>query len=163
MKLEIRPMTQDDSDLLPDFLAHAIFQEDPSQPLPADLLEQPELKAYIQHFGGPDDHGLLAFCGGSPVGAAWARILYHPVKGFGNIGPNTPELAISVLPAFRKRGIGTQLLDELLGVLADAGYTQVSLSVQKKNYALGMYQKAGFVAVREDSQEAVMVRRLSLF
>lgn len=41
-------------------------------------------------------------------------------------------------------------------LLKDKGYKQVSLSVQKANYAVKMYRKAGFEAVDEKEEEYIM-------
>lgn len=41
------------------------------------------------------------------------------------------------------------------GHIAD-GYKSVSLSVQKANYAMKMYQKAGFKVISDDAEEAIM-------
>jgi hypothetical protein len=40
------------------------------------------------------------------------------------------------------------------------GYEQVSLSVQKANYAAKMYRKLGFAAVRENEEEYIMAADL---
>jgi ribosomal protein S18 acetylase RimI-like enzyme len=54
-------------------------------------------------------------------------------------------------------GIGTELLRQMLELLRNDGYKSVSLSVQKANYALKMYEKAGFRIVSQDVEEAIMV------
>ncbi len=41
------------------------------------------------------------------------------------------------------------------GHIAD-GYKSVSLSVQEANYAMKMYQKAGFKVISDDAEEAIM-------
>lgn len=45
-------------------------------------------------------------------------------------------------------------------MLRRKGYPQVSLSVQKENYAFRMYQKAGFETVEERGEEVLMVVRM---
>lgn len=45
-------------------------------------------------------------------------------------------------------------------LLKDKGNKQVSLSVQKANYAVKMYRKAGFEAVDEKEEEYIMACRL---
>ncbi|NDO30105.1 GNAT family N-acetyltransferase [Enterocloster clostridioformis] len=42
----------------------------------------------------------------------------------------------------------------------DKGYKQTSLSVQKANYAVNMYQKIGFEVVNENDEEYIMICRL---
>ena len=48
----------------------------------------------------------------------------------------------------------------MIDLLKGSGYGRVSLSVQKANYAAGMYLKLGFVIVNETEEEFVMVKNL---
>ncbi len=57
-------------------------------------------------------------------------------------------------------GIGTELVAAMLKLLKDNCYKQVSLSVQKANYAVSMYKKAGFEVVYENEEEYIMVCKL---
>ena len=52
------------------------------------------------------------------IGAAWCRIM----EDYGHIDDDTPSLAISLLPGYRGRGIGTRLLGGLLRLLQENGY-----------------------------------------
>ena len=45
-------------------------------------------------------------------------------------------------------------------VLKEQGYKQVSLSVQKMNYAVRMYKKVGFNIIDENNEEYIMVCKL---
>ena len=45
----------------------------------------------------------------------------------------------------------------MLQFLKDKRYKQTSLSVQKENYAVDMYRKAGFGMVSENDEEYIMV------
>ena len=45
----------------------------------------------------------------------------------------------------------------LSDLLRKDGYKSVSLSVQKANYAIRMYQKAGFQILSQDAEEAIML------
>ncbi|HAZ05261.1 MAG TPA: GNAT family N-acetyltransferase, partial [Acetobacterium sp.] len=56
---EIKPI---EIPLLADFLYEAIFQPDEQNRLPRVVIEQPELQVYIENFGRPDDHCLVAEC-----------------------------------------------------------------------------------------------------
>lgn len=58
------------------------------------------------------------------------------------------------------QGIGSQLLQRMLDLLRDKGHEQVSLSVQKANYAFRMYHKAGFNIIEDKGDEVLMLRRL---
>lgn len=79
---------------------------------------------------------------------------------YGHVDEDTPSLAISVLEEFRQCGIGTVLMQQMLTALKQQGYPQVSLSVQKENYAARMYEKLGFEIVEDKEEEYIMVHRL---
>jgi ribosomal protein S18 acetylase RimI-like enzyme len=56
---------------------------------------------------------------------------------------------IALLPPFRGRGIGRQLIAELLERGARAGQA-VRLSVARGNRAMGLYRRLGFLEVADD-------------
>ena len=76
------------------------------------------------------------------------------------IDDTTPSLSISLLKEYRNLGIGTELMKQILLTLKDRKYKQVSLSVQKINYAVSMYKKVGFEVVRENKDDYVMICKL---
>ena len=82
------------------------------------------------------------------------------MNDYGHVDDETPSLAMSVLKEYRNKGIGTQLLREMLLLLKEKGYKRVSLSVQKANYAVRMYKKAGFVIADEKDGELIMANEL---
>lgn len=82
---------------------------------------------------------------GKIVGAVWVRI----INDYGHIDNETPSLAISLYKEYRGFGIGTAMIKEILALLKSHGYKQVSLSVQKANYAANLYLKVGFEIIRE--------------
>jgi len=92
----IRKIQPSEIKLLSDFLYEAIFQRDENNRLPREIINQPEIKVFINNFGKPDDYCLVAEIEGKIVGAVWTRILAGEVKGFGNIDEHTPEFAISL-------------------------------------------------------------------
>jgi len=153
----IRKIQPSEIKLLSDFLYEAIFQRDENNRLPREIINQPEIKVFIDNFGKPDDYCLVAEIEGKIVGAVWTRILAGEVKGFGNIDEHTPEFAISLYKEYRGKGIGTELMKSMLQLLKDKGYKRTSLAVQKDNYAVKMYQKVGFEIIKETDEEYVMV------
>lgn len=145
--------------LLDDFLYEAIFIPDGVAAPPRSIIESPELQVYVQDFGQkPDDRCLVAECDGKVIGAVWARVM----EDYGHIDDVTPSLAISLYKEYRNKGIGSELLVRMLELLREKGYEQVSLSVQKANYALGMYRKAGFKVIEDKGEEVLMLHRLKL-
>lgn len=157
MKYNIREMKPDEYPLLDEFLYQAIFIPKGVEPPPREIVRQPELQVYVQNFGQIDgDDCLAAECEGKVVGAVWVRIMHD----YGHIDDETPSFAISLLPHYRGQGIGTSLMRAMLERLAQKGVKQVSLAVQKENYAVSMYRKCGFEVVDENEQEFIMVCRL---
>ena len=157
----IREIKPTEIPLLADFLYEAIFQRDEQPRLPRDVITQPELQVYIENFGRKDDHCLVAEGDSKIIGAVWTRIIAGNVRGFGNVDDQTPEFAISLYPEYRNSGIGTALMKEMLQHLKTKGYRQVSLAVQKDNYALSMYQAVGFSVIDELDQEYLMICQLA--
>lgn len=154
MELIIREMRREEYPLLETFLYEAIFQRDPVNRLPQEVIYRPELYIYIADFGGkPDDRCLCAEREGRVIGAVWTRI----IPAYGHIDDATPEFAISLLPEARGQGVGTALMRAMLERLKRDGYARASLAVQKDNYALRMYQKVGFQTVDENDEEYIMI------
>jgi len=156
----IRKLEETEIHLLKGFLYEAVFQKDEENLIPRSVIDEPEVKVYIENFGKPDDICLVAEIENKIVGAVWTRILCGDVKGFGNIDSNTPEFAISLYKEYRGKGIGTALMKDMLTILKERGYKQTSLAVQKENYAVKMYENVGFSIINENEEEYLMVCNL---
>ena len=116
---------------------------------------------YVKAWGKPGDTAVIALEGGFPVGAAWYRLFGEERPGYGFVDERTPELAIAVVPNARGKGVGSKLLDALLGRARDAGYSSVSLSVDRANEgAIELYRRHGFERVAEEADSVTMVARL---
>lgn len=153
----IREMRKEEHCLLSNFLYEAIYIPDGVEPPPKSIINSPELQEYIFEFGKrKHDKALVAETQGKIVGAIWVRIM----NDYGHIDNDTPSLAMSVSKEYRGLGIGSSLLKQLLSALKSAGYSKISLSVQKENYAVKMYKHAGFSVVDENSEEYIMVVNL---
>lgn len=153
MDYKIREIKESEYPVLTDFLCEAIFIPEGMEKPPKSIVEQPELQVYIAGFGKADDWCLVAEVKEKIVGAVWVRIM----NDYGHIDDETPSLAISLYEEYRHLGLGTVLMKAMLQFLKDKGYKQTSLSVQKTNYAVNMYRKAGFQVVRENEEEYIMV------
>ena len=149
----IRKMSEEEYPLLRDFLYEAIFQRDENNLLPRNVVDNPELRVYIENFGAqPQDFALCAEADGQVVGAVWVR----DIPAYGHIADGVPEFAISVLKSHRGMGIGSRMMMEMIQHLRAAGCPRASLAVQKDNYALRMYQKCGFQIIGENAEEYIM-------
>lgn len=157
MNYIIREMLKEEYSLLEDFLYEAIFIPEGISAPPKSIIMQSELQVYINDFGRKkDDTAFVAEVDGKAAGAVWARIM----NDYGHIDDSTPSLAISLYKEYRGQGMGTAMLKEMLSALKQKGYARTSLAVQKANYAVKMYQKAGFEVVDENEEEYIMVFRL---
>lgn len=68
-----------------------------------------------------------------------------------------PSFAIALYKEARGQGIGTQLMKTMLAELKKRGYPKASLSCQKENRALKLYQDLGFKTVLDKGEEVIMV------
>jgi ribosomal protein S18 acetylase RimI-like enzyme len=86
------------------------------------------------------------------------------VAGHATLVPDgdTYELAIFVNQPYQGVGIGTELIETLLGYGADQGVEHVWLSVERWNRAaIGLYKKVGFETSDAESFELEMAARLT--
>ena len=149
----IREIMPQEIPLLEDFLYEAVFIPEGVAPPPKTIVKNEDLQVYVRDFGLlPDDKCLVAEADTKIVGAVWCRIM----NDYGHIDDDTPSLAISLYKEYRNQGIGTELLRRMILLLRQSGYKQVSLSVQKANYAARMYLKSGFKVVNENPEEYIM-------
>lgn len=153
----IRELKECEYSILSDFLYEAVFIPEGVTPPDKSIISLPELQIYIADFGkNKGDTALAVEIEGCIVGVVWARIM----KAYGHVDDETPSLALSLYKKYRGLGIGTQLMKKMLNLLKERGYEKVSLSVQKANYAVKLYEKTGFKIVDENEEEYIMVRDL---
>lgn len=157
--IKIKKIDKSDLHILEEFIYWAIFTP-PGFELPErSIVLHQSISIYIENFGNEKgDCGVFAETGGKAVGAAWTRI----IPAFGHIDNDTPELAISVLPEFRNKGIGVKLMEKLFEYLTWQNYRQTSLSVQKENPALNFYLRLGYKIVGEKTEEYLMIKQLTV-
>ncbi|AXQ78171.1 GNAT family N-acetyltransferase [Streptococcus chenjunshii] len=157
MSFMIRPMLPEEYPLLEEFLYQAIFVPEGFPAPDRKIIRLPELQLYIKDFGkAPHDQAMVAEAEGQVVGAAWVRIM----ADYGHIDDETPSLSVSLLPAYRGKGIGKVLLETFLASLKKGGCCKVSLSVQKANPAVHLYRQLGFHVFKQNQEDFVMVCRL---
>jgi GNAT superfamily N-acetyltransferase len=124
-------------------------------------VEDASLWRYVSGWGRRGDMSVIALEGGFPVGAAWFRLFTRDEPGFGFVDDQTPEVAIAVVPSRRGRGIGSELLDELIEVAQEQGYGALSLSVAAESPAMHVFEKEGFQTVEQTDGSWTMRRTLS--
>lgn len=162
----LRPAVPGDEEHLWAMLFEAAHAADGGMAGPAGLREVPELARYVEGWGRPTDLGVVATeDDGTPIGAAWVRLLVGDDAGYGYVDDATPELAIAVAPGTTGRGVGTAMLTRLLDVAAEA-FPAVCLSVRAGSPARRLYERLGFRLVddrdrltRSGSTSVTMVLR----
>ena len=160
MKLHFRNLTVGDYPVLREMFYLSLFVPDGEEPHPETVIDLPELAKYIDGIGREGDFGFLCLDDTIAIGAIWGRIFDEHNRGYGFVDEQTPELGMAVIPEYRNRGIGQRLLTLFLQDAKERGHRAVSLSVDKRNRAKNLYNRAGFVIVKETEVDYVMMRKL---
>jgi GNAT superfamily N-acetyltransferase len=125
--VEIRPLTQSEAPAAIDAVFAGLSPRSRflrfHSPLPR--LSQ-QLRASLADLDGHRRVALAAEVQGAPVGIAQ----------FVATGPDEAEMAVAVVDASQRRGVGTQLLTALTEVATDLGYTRLTGSVLPENAAM---------------------------
>jgi GNAT superfamily N-acetyltransferase len=160
--LTIRNATAADGEFLLDMLVAAVNWSPEWKPRSRGrVLTAPATGHYIAGWPRGTDLGVIAEAGAVPVGAAWVRFFTAEDPGYGFVAPDVPELTVGVAAAWRGRGAGRSLLRAVAARAAAAGIRRVSLSVERKNFARGLYLSEGYVvADASDPQSDTMVKDL---
>jgi ribosomal protein S18 acetylase RimI-like enzyme len=156
----IRTINKSEIGFLNKMLYNAIFVPPGNDKLPDNIIEHPEISKYIKDFGREGDSCFVAEINRELVGAIWTRCFNETNKAYGFVDSDTPELSMAVYEQFRKKGIGTMLLKTMIKALTDKGYKQISLSVDKINYAYNLYKKIGFKDYKSVDDSMTMIMKL---
>jgi GNAT superfamily N-acetyltransferase len=151
----IRRGNRQDVRFLRDMLRHAFYWRSGAE------VEESPLWRYVSGWGRRGDAAVIALEDGFPIGAAWFRLFPSAEPGFGFVDESTPELAIAVVPSRRGRGIGSELLDSLVGLAREQGYEGLSLSVAPESPAMHVFEKHGFEKVEQTDGSWTMRLNLS--
>lgn len=167
---DIRPAGAADLPFLADMLIEAVNWH-PQRNWDRDrILSDPALAHYLTGWPGPGESGGLAETAdastrtavGTPVGAAWLRLLPASDPGFGFVAEGIPELTIGVVASWRRRGVGRALLRALAAQARSAGFAGISLSVERGNPARTLYQQEGFRMIAGDEGADTMLLDLTV-
>jgi ribosomal-protein-alanine N-acetyltransferase len=158
--IEIREIKPDEYYFLEEMLNEAVFIEDPERKALVLIEIRPDLLKYFENFGRTGDIGLVAVEDGRLIGAIWSRLFDKESGSYGFVDPETPELGMAVVPDRRSRGVGSILIRELFKELRKTGFNTVSLSVNKTNPALNLYNRSGFIIFSEDENAFTMLKIL---
>jgi len=147
--------------IIRNFFYMALYVPPGGIPFPKSIIDEPKLYKYIENYGNkPGDLAVIAIKDTTIIGMIWGRINGADNKGWGFIDDKTPEIGIAVLPEYRNLGIGTKLLNQLFEAYSQEGYQNISLSVDKRNPSFNLYQRNGFMIVRDEDDSYVMKKEL---
>jgi ribosomal protein S18 acetylase RimI-like enzyme len=158
--ISVREIKANNYPYLEDFLFEAIYIHEGDSIPDKSIIFYPELYCYVKDFGQKHDLGFIIECDNKPVGAIWTRLFSEEQRGYGFVDNETPELSMAINSDFRNQGFGRQLLERMFLKLQELGYEQVSLSVDKRNFAYKLYQKMGFQEHQIEGNTVVMVKVL---
>ncbi|HXG18614.1 MAG TPA: GNAT family N-acetyltransferase [Methylomirabilota bacterium] len=150
MYCRFRPVFPIDEPFLWEMLYYAAHVDEEPDGSIARARQNPFLARYVAQWGRSGDLGVIAYEVGTlrMLGAAWLRVFVGEEKNCDDIEDGTPELAIAVVPSCTGKGIGAQLLRQLLGAAA-VMHSAVYLSVRATNPAKRLYDRFGFVVIGE--------------
>ncbi len=150
MQCRFRPVFSLDETFLWEMLYYAAHVDEEPDGSFEKAKSNPFLTKFVAHWGKPGDLGVIAYEVGTLqlLGAAWLRVFVGADKNCDAIEDGTPELAIAVIPSCTGKGIGAQLLTQLLNA-AGSSYPAVYLSVRATNPAKRLYDRFGFVVIGE--------------
>jgi GNAT superfamily N-acetyltransferase len=145
----IRPAGPGDGAFLAEMLVEAVNWSAEWKPKSRSrVLSAPATSHYIAGWPLDGDLGVIAEDGGDQIGAAWLRFFAESDPGYGFVAPDIPELTIGVAVRWRGRGAGRALLRAIAASASQAGIGQISLSVERKNFARELYLSEGYQVVR---------------
>lgn len=136
----------------------AVWRPDKPTPTADEVMADPRYAMYLAGWPRHGDFGLVAEQDG-PLGAAWYRTYTEMSHGYGFVAEDVPELAIGVIASRRREGIGRLLLIGLIEASEVQGYAALSLRVNHRNPALGLYESVGFQPVGKPRDSALTMIR----
>lgn len=162
LQIAFRQIELTDQAFLWEMLYHALYVSEGAAAYPREIVREPALAQYVSEWGRAGDSGLMAVeeATGKPVGAVWLRQFTQLSPAYGYLDDTTPELSIALLPEYRGRGVGSQLLERMFDE-ARQQHPALSLSVSRDNPARRLYERFGFITINTSGDSLTMRKRLS--
>jgi ribosomal protein S18 acetylase RimI-like enzyme len=160
LMLAFRSLSPADQSRLWHWLHIALWDPPPAPLRPAEILSNPAVRIYAEHWGREADVGVVAVVDGQDAGACWMRLVPDG-QGLAYIDDATPQLGIALEPPFQRRGFGRPLMLAALDAARAHGHSQVSLTVHPENPAIRMYESCGFRKEGLRNNYHLMVARLA--
>lgn len=159
--MEIRPIADNEHEFLFDLVYEAAYIPEGMERPPKSFVYEPHVSRYVENFGREGDIAFVLVGDSELVGGIWCRLFSEECCGFGFVDESTPELGMAIFDPHRGQGFGTRLMQRLIDELTTRGVGSVSLSVDKRNPALRLYERFGFEVVKEKGNAITMFKTLS--
>ncbi|WP_411345979.1 GNAT family N-acetyltransferase [Paenibacillus sp. WLX1005] len=165
IEVHIVPATAEHQEFLWEMLYLSLYAEPGQEPFAREIVHQPGLSKYVEHWGRTGDAGFIALVQEEhstdmqPIGAVTSRFFTNDNKSYGYVADDIPELSLAIVPGYRGAHIGTSLVFALLDELRRRKYPGVSLSVSPGNPALRLYERFGFREVGVEGTSLTMLLR----
>lgn len=159
----IREAKADDGEFLTDMLVEAVnWSREWKRKSRGRVLATQRTAHYILGWPRDTDRGVIAEADGERVGAVWLRFFSAVDPGYGFVAAGIPELTVGVAAPWRGRGVGRALLRAIAEDAQSAGIRQISLSVERKNFAQKLYLSEGYEIVDSSDRDSdTMVKSLA--
>ena len=146
LKIEIRDARADDLPFLWEMLWEAAAVNASVRAMgKEEALMLPAHRKYLEAWGRAGDQAVVALDRAARrIGAAWYRCFTEAAAGYGFVAQDIPELSVAVVSGMRGKGVGGALVTSLMLRARAEGYGALSLSVDRSNPALSLYQRLGF-------------------
>lgn len=155
--MDFRPIDGEDLPLLIDATVDNVNWDGTARISADQVLADDRLSQYATGFISGRDWGFAALEANKVIGLAWVQFFSEKSPGYGFVDSETPELSINVDKEFRRKGVGSHLLEMIMSHSQEVGCPSMSLSVEDGNPARRLYEKFGFMpASREGNSETMM-------
>jgi len=154
IKYQIRPISDKEIPFLKDYLYMAMFVPPNSKPFPISIVDKSFFKLIYENWGKEGDIGLAVRDKKTKqiIGMAWVRLYEKVNLPLGIIDTTISALSIAIHEDYRKIGIGTELMVKLINSVKEKKFKGISLSVDRRNYAVKLYKKCGFKLYQESKE-----------
>lgn len=161
MELILRDGSSEDLAFLRSMLYQAVYWRSlktHTNPPYEEGLAAPGVGIALEGWGRAGDTAVICSLEGVPVGAVWYRKYSETETIRGFFDAETPVLVLAVHEEYRRRGIGTLLVQALLERAREQKVPRVSLMVSQDNPALALYTACGFESHTKVGDSWLMVR-----
>ena len=164
MNLTLREYKPSDLPFIKQMLYEAVFwrmKESERPPFEEGLNYDGAKNALEDWQSREGDAALVAEIGSALVGAIWYRYFTDDNSIRGYYDDSVPVIVIGVHRDYRRKGIGSKMMQGIFEHAISHNIKRLSLCVSKDNYALNLYSQQGFKEHIDIGDSYIMIKNLS--